>query len=107
MQVRRTAPIGASRTSAYRAHHLDRDVDLACIFRNDAANRGKDGAILETTPRAAVFAVEQAKLEVRLLYREKLGRALPAKKVMRFFQIENKMDAMMNTELARSVPLVK
>ena len=53
------------------------------------------------------FAVEKAKLETRLLYREKLRHVLPAKKVARFFQIENKMDAMMNTELARGVPLVK
>lgn len=53
------------------------------------------------------FAVEKAKLEARLLFREKLRSALPAKKAARFFQIENKMDAMMNTELARGVPLVR
>ena len=53
------------------------------------------------------FRIEQAKLETRQLYRDKLGQVLPAKKVARFFQLENKMDAMMNLELARGVPLMK
>ncbi|MCP3956510.1 MAG: hypothetical protein GY719_01520 [bacterium] len=53
------------------------------------------------------FSIEQAKLALRVLYRGKLAAVLPDKKVARFFQIENKMDAMLETELARGVPLVK
>lgn len=53
------------------------------------------------------FSIEQAKLGVRVQYRQELGDVLPAKKVARFFQIENKMDAMLDMELSRGVPLMK
>ena len=40
-------------------------------------------------------------------YRPKLGAALPEKKVVRYYQIENKIHALVNFELARKIPLVK
>jgi len=46
---------------------------------------------------------------VKLLsdYVPKFEKVLPPKKVARLYQIENKMRALVNYELARQIPLVK
>ena len=44
-----------SKTSAWLAHHLGRDVELACIFRINATKGGLGGVVFQTTPRASVF----------------------------------------------------
>jgi len=45
-------------------------------------------------------------LDVRKSYLRKFGKALPDIKLARFYQIENKLDAITNFVLAREVPLV-
>ncbi len=40
-------------------------------------------------------------------YVKKFGKALPAKKLIRYYQIENKMDAIIQYDLATNIPLVK
>jgi hypothetical protein len=40
-------------------------------------------------------------------YAKKLERALPATKVLRFVQVENKLDTVLNLEAVRVVPLAK
>jgi hypothetical protein len=40
-------------------------------------------------------------------YVPRLQRVLPARKVARFYQVENKLRALLNYDLARSIPLVK
>ena len=40
-------------------------------------------------------------------YLPKLQNALPPKKVARFYQVENKLRALVNYELARDIPLIK
>ena len=40
-------------------------------------------------------------------YLKRFRKVLPEKKVMRFMQIENKMDAVIEFELAGSIPLAK
>ena len=49
---------------------------------------------------------EQVKLRTRNTYVQKFKEILPPKKVVRFFQVENKMDAIINFELAGGIPLV-
>ena len=39
--------------------------------------------------------------------RDKFRKALPAWKVMRYLQIENKMDAVVELDMAAEIPLVK
>lgn len=49
---------------------------------------------------------EQA-LKVRRSYVRKFRKALPPVKLVRFYQIENKLDAITNFALAREIPLVQ
>lgn len=52
------------------------------------------------------FAIEQAKLNVRKRFAKRFRRVLPAKKVARLFQLENKIDALVRMDLAGDVPLI-
>ena len=45
--------------------------------------------------------------KVRTTYAKKMNKVLQGKTVARFFQIENKMDAIINYELASDVPLIR
>ena len=46
-------------------------------------------------------------LKVRKQYVRQFRKILPIRKVFRFFQLENKIDAEIDVELARSVPLME
>lgn len=54
-----------------------------------------------------VFAIEQSELELKRSYVPKFGKALPAAKVARYYQIESKIRAAVRNELASAIPLVK
>lgn len=53
------------------------------------------------------LAIEQDRITLKQSYRPKLRKALPEKKVARYLQIENKVEAVIRYELAGRVPLVK
>ncbi len=52
-------------------------------------------------------AIEQAEAALKSTYAPKLGKVLPARKVMRYLQIENKIRAVVKYDIASSVPLVQ
>jgi len=52
------------------------------------------------------LAIEQAEVNLRQTYVPKLSAALPATKVARYLQIENKIRAVIKYELADGIPLV-
>jgi|SRR5262245_5280066 len=52
------------------------------------------------------LGVEESEVTLRKSYYEKLGKALPATKVARYLQIENKIRALVKFELAAQIPLV-
>jgi hypothetical protein len=51
--------------------------------------------------------IEREDLWLKRAYLEKFGRILPAKKVMRYFQMENKISAMVNYQMIQGMPLAK
>ena len=53
------------------------------------------------------ITIESMGLKLRQAYLPKFRKALPEKKVARYYQIENKMQATLNYELAREIPLVQ
>jgi hypothetical protein len=53
------------------------------------------------------LSVEKAKTGVKSKYVSRFEKILPARKVMRFFQADNKLDAMLNAQLAQIVPLAR
>jgi hypothetical protein len=53
------------------------------------------------------MTIEREDLRLKRIYLEKFNRILPAKKVMRYFQLENKIAAVINYQSTQMVPLVK
>lgn len=63
---------------------------------NDQANKIMGDAL----------AVEESEVNLRKSYAAKMGKDLPATKVARYLQIENKIRALVKFELAAQIPLV-
>ena len=53
------------------------------------------------------LSVQQQQLDVRRSWVDRFLDQLPARTVMRFFQIENQFDTALRAELAKGIPLVK
>jgi hypothetical protein len=53
------------------------------------------------------LAIENDRQKLRQSYLSKFAKALPYKKVMRYYQLENKIQAVVNYEAARRIPLVE
>jgi hypothetical protein len=51
--------------------------------------------------------IEQARASIRTKYMSRLRKVLPDRKVARFFQVDHKLEAVINAELAERVPLVE
>lgn len=51
--------------------------------------------------------IEKARTGVKSKYLSKFRKVLPGRKVARFFQIDNKLDAVINADLATSIPLAR
>ena len=64
---------------------------------NDVASKLLDEAL----------SIEEAQTQLKRSYVPKLNKALPAAKTVRYIQIENKIRALVNMELADNIPLVK
>jgi hypothetical protein len=79
---------------------------LASLVTAYAANY----ATMTDTKADAFFneslAIERDRLAVREKYVPRVRAVLPAQKAARFFQIENKLDAIVNVTLASEIPLV-
>jgi hypothetical protein len=52
-------------------------------------------------------AIRKKRVKTRIKYTKKLRKVLPARKVARAYQVENKIDAIIEFERARSIPLVR
>ncbi|HYV56977.1 MAG TPA: hypothetical protein VE911_05515 [Candidatus Nitrosopolaris sp.] len=52
------------------------------------------------------LSAEGDRVKVRRTYLEEFAKVLPGRKVVRFYQIENKMDAVVRYELAANIPVV-
>jgi hypothetical protein len=53
------------------------------------------------------LSIEKARTGVKSKYLSKFRKALPGRKVARFFQIDNKLDAVINADLAANIPLAR
>jgi hypothetical protein len=52
------------------------------------------------------FKIEQAALEVKVKYIPRFREALSSVKLARFYQIENKLDAVVDYDIAEAIPLI-
>jgi hypothetical protein len=53
------------------------------------------------------LAVEADRVKVKRAYVDEFAQALPGRKVTRFYQIENKMDAVIRYDLAATIPVME
>ena len=53
------------------------------------------------------LSIDRARNSVKTKYVPLFGKVIPAKQVVRFFQIDNKLDAVINAELAKLIPLAR
>ena len=54
-----------------------------------------------------IISIDEDRLKLQRSYVPKFSKVLPAKKVTRYYQVENKLLAIVKFELARGIPLVK
>ena len=52
------------------------------------------------------LSADADRVQVRTRYLPEFGKILPGRTVARFYQLENKMDAVIRYELARSIPVI-
>jgi hypothetical protein len=82
----------------------ERGVDLLNKYASNYGSMTNDAAkeILKDW-----FKLEEDKQSLLKSYAKKFGRVLPETKVLRFVQIENKLNTLMDVQAARIVPLTK
>jgi hypothetical protein len=53
------------------------------------------------------LGIERARLDVKSQFIPRFGKVMPARKVARFFQIDNKLDAVIAADMAKMIPLAR
>jgi hypothetical protein len=53
------------------------------------------------------LTIEADRVRVKRAYVDEFAKALPGRKLARFYQIENRMDAVIRYDLAATIPLVE
>ena len=56
---------------------------------------------------ADYLKIERARVDMRAKFLPKFKKVLPAKKVARFYQLENKLDIAILSEMAEAIPLAR
>ena len=74
----------------------------ADLYKNNTLTDAEAKSLLDEA-----LAIEQAEVAMKQGYVPKLSAVLPATKVARYLQIENKIRAVIKYELADGIPLVK
>jgi hypothetical protein len=75
----------------------------------DYADAFNKGTIQNDTAKKLLgeaLSVEEQEVKLKRTYAEKLGKVLPATKVARYIQLENKIRSLIRFELAQQIPLV-
>jgi hypothetical protein len=52
------------------------------------------------------FRIEEARTKVRRSWYDRMAKAIPARELARFYQIENKLDSVVRADLSKQIPLV-
>jgi Spy/CpxP family protein refolding chaperone len=71
----------------------------------DAFNKGPIANDKAKKLLSEALSVQESELKLKRTYADKIGKVLPASKTARYIQIENKIRAVINAELARQIPL--
>lgn len=80
-----------------RANRLVADFVAAAATLTDA----QADAIMDEA-----LKIDEERLRLRRTWRGRMSKALPPRKLARFFQIENKLDSVVRADVSRQIPLV-
>ena len=89
---------------------MDSISDQRIKIITDYADALEKGGLTDETAAKMLdeyFSYESARLATKQSFANKLKQVLPSKKVAQFIQIENKLEAIINFELARQIPLIR
>ncbi len=81
----------------------DRLANLIIEFTEAYPNQSADEAEGQIEE---ILKIQTAQLKVKRKYLPKFKKILPLIKVARYYQLENKLDAVINLELAKTIPLI-
>jgi hypothetical protein len=79
-----------------RANRLVSDFLAQAATLSDAQAR----ALLEES-----FRIEEGRVKVRRAWYDRMAKAIPPRQLARFYQIENKLDAVVRADLSKQIPL--
>jgi hypothetical protein len=82
----------------------DRLVDLLIVYAGNYDSLSDEMAAKLLTD---YLDIERARIDVKSRYVPRFQSVLPARKVARFFQIDNKLDKKIQAELAADIPLTR
>lgn len=88
-------------------HAINERLGKAIVAYADAYNKNSLTDEQAKNLLAQVLAIEESEVKLRQSYAGKLEKVLPGKKVARYLQIEGKIRAMVDYELAANIPLVE
>lgn len=91
----------------YRAAVLANGDRMLNLVKDFAANHAQMTDIMADEIMTDHFSIMMQNLVIRQQFAQKINMFMPARKVMRVVQIENKLDAAIQMELAAEIPLVK
>lgn len=86
---------------------INQRISKAIAAYADAYNKGPVTSDTAKKLLNEALAIEEAEVNLKQSYLPKLDKALPAWKVARYIQIENKIRALVRYELAANIPLVQ
>lgn len=82
--------------------HVAVITDYADAYRNNSVSDKQAAKLLDR-----YLKVMQNRIKVKKAFVRKFKKVLPAKKVARFYQIDNRLDLLLNLQIAEGVPLVE
>lgn len=91
----------------YRMEHNKLANQLIRLIRNYAENFEKLSVKQANTMLDDYLSIEENRIKLKKKYVWRFKEVLAPKKVVRYYQIENKLDAMIKMQLAKEIPLVR
>lgn len=93
--------------NTYREDVRKTDDKVVALLKDYAAQESTLTDVQAQKMLDQLTSLRGEKAGLQKVYVKKFGKALPAKKLIRYYQIENKMDAIIAYDLAANIPLAK
>jgi len=116
IQISKLLKLTGDQSSAFWNVYADYERELSVITKDsfDLIRRFSEGytnnSITEqsaTNMLAEFFRIEAKNLRIKQSYLARYQEVLPTKKVLRFYQIDNKVDALIRCDIAKKLPLIE